>query len=214
VLRRWRTRHDRQQRIRPTCAGRRRPRRRRWPGRDRVDRLGRGRIRQRTMGTIRRGAENDEGQQRNQDQNPSGPSAATSRSLPDFEDLVLIIRHTTMKSPLVPLRSAVRPVFDQRRSTLAAYRAVALWAGKPCCKRAGGAWTGSCSTDLRNGRASRRGTSLFRHSSVRRWQTLVSSGKCRETKSQVRAGLGTCAYRIQLAWNTSTPSAVAPRNSG
>ena len=60
--------------------------------------------------TIRRGAEDDQAQQRHQDQNPSGPSAPTSRSLPDFEDLVLIVLHTTMKAPLVSLRSTVRPV--------------------------------------------------------------------------------------------------------
>jgi len=60
--------------------------------------------------TIRRGTENDKGQHRYQDQNPSGPSAATSRSLPDFEDLFLIVLHTTMKSPLVVATSTVCPV--------------------------------------------------------------------------------------------------------
>ena len=53
--------------------------------------------------TIRRGTKNDQGQHHDQDQNPSGPSAPTSRSLPDFEDLFLFVLHTTMKSPLVPL---------------------------------------------------------------------------------------------------------------
>lgn len=51
--------------------------------------------------TIRRGTENDQGQQRHQDQNPTGPSAPTPRSLPDFEDLFLVVLHTTMKSLLV-----------------------------------------------------------------------------------------------------------------
>jgi hypothetical protein len=54
--------------------------------------------------TIRRGAEDDQSQQRHQDQNPSGPSPPTSRSLPDLEDFFLVMLHTTMKSPLVPLR--------------------------------------------------------------------------------------------------------------
>jgi hypothetical protein len=59
--------------------------------------------------TIGRATENDKGQRRHQDQNPSGPSAATSRSHPDFENLFLIVLHTTMKSPLVSPRSTVRP---------------------------------------------------------------------------------------------------------
>ena len=59
---------------------------------------------------IRRGAENDKGQHRHQDQNPSGPSATMSRSRPDFDNLFLIVLHTTMKSPLVSPSSTVRPV--------------------------------------------------------------------------------------------------------